>query len=46
MVEQSLVLLSVFGGRDQVPDEALDFIVSFVVSEAVHQQSPGRDLKI
>lgn len=38
MVEQRLVLTLLDGG-DQVPDEALDLLITFVVSQAVHQQS-------
>lgn len=36
MVEQGSSL-AVGGGRDQVPDEALDVLVASVVIEAVHQ---------
>ena len=36
MVHQGLVLALLAGG-DEVPDEALDLVVSFVVSQAVHQ---------
>lgn len=38
--------LSVFGGRDQLPDEALDLLVPFVVLDAVHQQGPADHLHV
>lgn len=41
MIEQLLVLvLALLTGGDQVPDEALDLIVTFVVLQAINQQSP------
>lgn len=39
VIEQRLVL-AFLGGRDQIPDEALDLVITFVVSQAVNQQSP------
>ena len=44
VIEQRLVL-ALFGGSDQVPDEALDLVVTFVVSQAVNQQSPAAENK-
>lgn len=40
VIEQRLVL-PVFRGGNQIPDEALDLIVTFVVFQAVNQQSPA-----
>lgn len=40
VIEQRLVL-AFLGGCDQIPDEALDLVVTFVVSQAVNQQSPA-----
>lgn len=37
MIEQRLVL-AFFGGGNQVPDEALDLVVAFIVSQTVNQQ--------
>lgn len=36
VIEQRLVL-SVFWGGDQIPDEALDIVVTFVVFQAVNK---------
>lgn len=38
MIDQRLVLPFLDGG-DQVPDEAFDLLITFVVSQAVNQQS-------
>lgn len=40
VIEQRLVL-AFLGGCDQIPDEALDLVITFVVSQAVNQQSPA-----
>lgn len=44
MIEQRLVL-AVLSGWDQIPDEALDLVITFVVSQAVNQQSPAEEKK-
>lgn len=44
VIEQRLVL-ALLGGCDQIPDEALDLVVTFVVSQAVNQQSPAEQKK-
>lgn len=41
VVEQRL-FLSFLGRRDQIPDEALDLVITFVVFQAVNQQSPAQ----
>lgn len=38
VIEQRLVL-AVFGGGNQIPDEALDLVVPFIMSQTVDQQS-------
>lgn len=41
VVEQRL-FLSFLGRRDQIPDEALDLVITFVVFQTVNQQSPAQ----
>lgn len=38
--------MPIFGWGDEVPDEALDLIVSFVVPYTVDQQSPAHQLHV
>ena len=45
VVEQRL-FLSFLGGCDQIPDEALDLVITFVVFQAVNQQSPAQQKQI
>lgn len=40
VIQQRLVL-AFLGGGDQIPDEALDLVITFVVSQAVNQESPA-----
>lgn len=40
VIEQRLVL-ALLGGCDQIPDEAFDFIITFVVPQTVNKQSPA-----
>lgn len=39
VIEQRLVL-TLFAGSYQVPDEAFDLVVTFVVFQTINQQSP------
>lgn len=41
VIEQRLVL-AVFGGGNQIPDEALDLVVPFIMSQTVNQQSSAQ----
>lgn len=38
VIEQRLVL-AFFGGGNQIPDEALDLVITFIMSQTVNQQS-------
>ena len=41
-----LLGLSILGGGDQVPHEALDFVISTVMDQAVRQQGPADGLHV
>lgn len=40
------LIMSVFSWRDQIPDEAFNFVVSFVMANTVDQKSPAQHLHV
>lgn len=40
------LIMSVFSGCDQIPDEAFNFVISFIMANTVDQKSPAQHLHV